>query len=176
MLRELVHEGQAKAGARLPAPTCPGAWARCPKSCPDSKGQGDRSSPFSCKFWPFAGQQQEAQGPGAMLLPCYPQLGSGGVVSSSSSSSASSSASFSSTSKVAQMAQPAGININSIQISIETELEMEDPMQLEPSSSFPHTDIPSVIPEPFTKPLGLGRGQQGATGETPESGRAVPAG
>lgn len=68
--------------------------------------------------------------------------------------------SSSSSSKVAHMAQTGGININSIQISIETELEMEDPMQLKPSSSFPHAAIPSIIPEHFIKPVELGRDQQ----------------
>lgn len=66
----------------------------------------------------------------------------------------------SSSSKVAHMAQTGGININSIQISIETELEMEDPMQLKPSSSFPHAAIPSIIPEHFINPVELGRDQQ----------------
>lgn len=66
----------------------------------------------------------------------------------------------SSSSKVAHAAQTGGININSIQISIETELEMEDPMQLKPSSSFPHAAIPSIIPERFIKPAELGRGRQ----------------
>lgn len=66
----------------------------------------------------------------------------------------------SSSSKVAHMAQTGGININSIQISIETELEMEDPMQLKPSSSFPHAAIPSIIPECFIKSVELGRDQQ----------------
>ena len=62
----------------------------------------------------------------------------------------------SSSSKVAHMAQMRGININSIQISIETELEMEDPMQFKPSFSFPHAAISSVIPERFIKPVELG--------------------
>lgn len=65
-----------------------------------------------------------------------------------------------SSSKIAHMAQTGGININSIQISIETELEMEDPMQLKPSSSFPHAAIPSIIPEHFIKPVELGRVRQ----------------
>lgn len=93
--------------------------------------------------------------PGVMLCP---HLAAGGRRCLLSASFAS--ASSSSSSKVAQMAQTGGININSLQISIETELEMEDPMQLEPSSSFPHTAIPSVIPEPFIKPGELGRVHQ----------------
>lgn len=64
-----------------------------------------------------------------------------------------------SSSKVAHMAQMGGININSIQISIETELEMEDFTQLKPSSSFPHTAIPSISPECFIKAVQLGRDQ-----------------
>lgn len=91
--------------------------------------------------------------PGVMLCP-HPAVGGCRCLLPASSASSSSS------SKVAQMAQTGGININSLQISIETELEMEDPMQLEPSSSFPHTAIPSIIPEPFIKPGELGRGHQ----------------
>lgn len=64
-----------------------------------------------------------------------------------------------SSSKVAHKAQTGGININSIQISIETELEMEDPMQLKPSFSFPHVAIPNIIPGHFIKPVELGRDQ-----------------
>lgn len=62
----------------------------------------------------------------------------------------------SSSSEVAHMVQTGGININSIQISIETEMEMEDPMQLKPSSSFPRAAIPSITPDHFIKPVELG--------------------
>lgn len=88
--------------------------------------------------------------------------------------------SSSSSSKVAHMAQTGVININSIQISIETELEMEDPMQLKPSFSFPHSAIPSIIPEHFTKTSRAGQGPTEMTskvlpGKSPNEGNTLAA-
>lgn len=85
-----------------------------------------------------------------------------------------------SSSKVAHMAQTGVININSIQISIETELEMEDPMQLKPSFSFPHNAIPSIIPEHFTKTSRAGQGPTEMTakvlpGKSPNEGNTLAA-